>query len=134
MVFSNFEQNVYFRSYKYWILRFLKFQEKKLILFQNLFSFVSSYFEKGMRKQLNSSDKKKKLLLILITTVKIFNFSVNGFYLLKEVQLTCFLPLSCLKNIFEPRKFIFQIDFRVLYGFLSSLISYQDVINRPSVY
>jgi hypothetical protein len=30
MVFSNFEQNVYFKSYKYWILWFSKYIYKKI--------------------------------------------------------------------------------------------------------
>ena len=63
------------------------------------------------------------------------NFGVIGFYLLRGVPLICFFTFKLPKTIYLSLvRFFFWIDFRVLYGFLSPLMSYQDVINRPSVY
>ena len=63
---------------------------------------------------MNSNDKEKKLLLTLITTAKMINFDVNGFYLLREVPLTCFFTFKLPKNIYFSQEDLF---FRLISGF-----------------
>ena len=71
-------------NYNNWVLLIFRLKQTTFGLF-----LIFQLFEKTKRNSLNFDSKEKKLSLTLTSTIKMIDFSIDGFHLMRKVLLGC---------------------------------------------
>jgi hypothetical protein len=64
-----------------------------------MYFFFNFWFEIGDRKSLNSNGKERKCHLITIPTIKMINFDVYEFHLIKKISIRWFFIFKLSENV-----------------------------------